>query len=261
MLPTLQLGPWQINAYHTLASLAIIISGMYSTHRLLRLPYPSGVILRGLFLAILGGAAFTYIAFYLSNLYLINRYGSLAQPENLRIIWTLLGGGLVVALYCRQHKASLGRVLDLGAALPVPLGLAIARLGCMAAGCCYGKPTNSWLGMYLPDEQGIWLMRYPTQLISAVANLLTFIVLLNLERYGTRRAGKEKSWPFDGFLILLFLALYSFKRVVVGVLRDNGPPLFGLFTWMELVALASLTGSVALLLWNLRRRASALQQG
>jgi phosphatidylglycerol:prolipoprotein diacylglycerol transferase len=256
MLPVLQLGPWQFNTYSMMIALALIVGGMYSVHRLLQLAGPPGVIVRGLILTVLAGLGSTLLMYYLSNLYLVARYGALARTENMRIIWTLFGGGIVCILYCRRHRVSLGRILDVGAALPVPLGLAIGRVGCIAAGCCYGKPTDSWLGMYLPDEAGVWAVRYPTQLMSAVADLFIFIFLFNLERYTLRRVGNKRGWPFDGFLSLLFLALYSFKRVAVGVLRDNGPALLGPFTWMELVALASLVASVALLVWNFSRPAA-----
>ena len=44
-------------------------------------------------------------------------------------------------LYTRFEKMPVLAVLDVCAA-PVALGHAIGRLGCFAAGCCYGKPTT-----------------------------------------------------------------------------------------------------------------------
>jgi phosphatidylglycerol:prolipoprotein diacylglycerol transferase len=177
------------------------------------------------------------------------------EPEGRSVVWALAGGMLVAAIYCRRHKISLARALDLGA-LPIPLGLAIGRLGCLAAGCCHGRPTDSWLGMRLPDEFGVWMVRYPTQLMSAAANLLTFLALVAAERYGMRRRSKDsvaETWPFNGFLVLLALILYSLKRFIMAFLRESGPPLLGPFTWMHLNALAVCVTSSILMLVHLRR--------
>jgi len=254
VLPTIQLGAWNVSTYSLMAVLALLAGGMYSTHRLLRAKAAPHAALAGLMATILGGLALTLLAHQLANAVLSALYGPQAPHENLRFIWALAGGAAAAALYCWKRRLPLGRALDVGAALPVPLGLAISRLGCAAAGCCYGKQTDSWLAMSLPDETGAWAMRYPTQLMSAAANLLTFLFLLAVERRTSRRG---RGWPFDGFLTLLFLALYSLKRILIGMLRESGPPLWGPFTWMELAALATLAASAGLIAWNLlaRRRA------
>ncbi len=42
---------------------------------------------------------------------------------------------------------------------------AFGRVGCFFAGCCYGKPTDSWLGVKFPD---LGYKVYPTQLYEAI---------------------------------------------------------------------------------------------
>ena len=34
----------------------------------------------------------------------------------------------------------------------VALGHAIGRLGCFSAGCCWGKPTTSWIGVRFTEK-------------------------------------------------------------------------------------------------------------
>src|ERR1700740_1925014 len=53
----------------------------------------------------------------------------------------VLGAILTLVLYSIAQKMPLIAVLDTFAAA-LPLGHAIGRLGCFAAGCCYGKPTT-----------------------------------------------------------------------------------------------------------------------
>ena len=54
--------------------------------------------------------------------------------------------------------ASEGRLVSTGVWLPGTLGASLlrsighslGRVGCFFAGCCYGKPTDSWLGVKFP---------------------------------------------------------------------------------------------------------------
>lgn len=89
--------------------------------------------------------------------------------------------------------------------------------------------TDSWFGMRLPDTQGIWALRYPTQLLSAGADFLIFLLLLTWERIFRDKGQGESSYPFDGFIFLLFLGLYSGKRVLIQFLRGDNTPVWGLF--------------------------------
>ena len=63
----------------------------------------------------------------------------------------LLGALLTVFLYSRYQNMPLLPVLDIGAAA-LPLSHAIGRLGCFAAGCCYGKPTSLPWGVTFTDK-------------------------------------------------------------------------------------------------------------
>ena len=141
----------------------------------------------------------------------------------------------------------MGRAFGLGV-LPCPLGQAIGRLGCLAAGCCAGKVTGSWLGMYLPGEGGVWAMRCPTQVLDSAAHVLIFLVLLAVERYGRR--------PCDGFLFLLYVELSAIARFTVGFLREEAIPVIGPFSTMHLQGIAGMAMAAALTLWNLGRSAS-----
>jgi phosphatidylglycerol:prolipoprotein diacylglycerol transferase len=250
MLPTLSLGSWQIDTYALIVTLAVTVGGVVAFERLLRLNYPPIVIARGLLLMSVGGVALTLLANELINRQRFAHSGFLALQESRDIFWTLLGGGLVALFYIRWYKAPVGRVLDLGAPA-LPLAQTIARLGCAAAGCCYGLPTDSWLGTYLPDDRGLWAVRYPTQLMAAAANLVIFLTLLAVDRYGRRRV---KAWPFDGFLALLYILLFSLKRFVLAYLRQEGAvPLLGPLSWMHLNALVAATAASGLIAWNLYR--------
>ena len=71
-------------------------------------------------------------------------------------------------------------VLDVVAA-PVALGHAIGRLGCFAAGCCYGKPTSLPWGVTFTNPFAerisgtpLNVSLHPTQLYESAAEFLNF---------------------------------------------------------------------------------------
>lgn len=77
-------------------------------------------------------------------------------------------------------------ILSDSIALAMPLVQSIGRLGCLAHGCCHGKPTISKIGVLItnPNSVAIRLSKYPLgvklfpiQTITSGANLLLFLFL------------------------------------------------------------------------------------
>lgn len=74
----------------------------------------------------------------------------------------VIAGVLTFAtLYGRWKRWDIWRLLDLATPV-ILLGTTIQRIGCLLNGCCYGRETESFLGVYLPDTSGRWADRYPT---------------------------------------------------------------------------------------------------
>ncbi|MBQ7408391.1 MAG: prolipoprotein diacylglyceryl transferase [Clostridia bacterium] len=81
----------------------------------------------------------------------------------------------------------------------IVLAHAFGRIGCFCGGCCFGKVTNSFLGLKFPPgslaaqkypgADGYSLPVLPTQLIEAVFELLLFVFLLvshnKVKKYNT----------------------------------------------------------------------------
>ena len=246
MLPTFSLGPWQVSTYSAVYVLALLLAGMYAFHRLLTgLDHPPQVVMRGLLWTILGGFVGQYLVRGVVALQRFLQSGHLAWVGGSSFIGMLLGGIVVGALYCRKYNISLPRALD-RTAPAIALAQAIARWGCLAAGCCYGKPTDSWLGVYLRNVHGEWAVRYPTQLMASAADLLIFGLLLLIERLAARR-----HWYFDGLLFLGYVFFYSLKRFLLEFLRGDVLPVWGPVTWVHLYTLVGMLGSAALIAWSL----------
>ncbi len=163
----------------------------------------------------------------------------------------IIGGGIASLVFCRYHNLPLGRHFDVGT-VPFPLAQAIGRLGCFSAGCCFGKPTTGSVGMLLPGLHGRVAFRYPTQLISAGANLAILGVLLFVEHLRRRRG--DDDWPFPGFIYLLWVCLYATKRFLLEFIRGTALPVILGVTWAQALALVALTFAGTAIMVNLRRR-------
>ncbi len=77
-------------------------------------------------------------------------------------------GGIVsfLALYFLFRKRYKNRLIDVISFIPCCILVAhgFGRIGCFCAGCCYGKPTDSFLGVTFP---GMTQAVHPTQLYEA----------------------------------------------------------------------------------------------
>jgi len=100
----------------------------------------------------------------------------------------------------------------------VAIGHSIGRLGCFAAGCCWGKPSSAPWAVAFTDPLAheyvgvpLGVHLHPTQLYEAAGTFL--IALLLLARF-------RKPHP-PGTILGLYLVIYSAFRFGVEFLRDQ----------------------------------------
>jgi phosphatidylglycerol---prolipoprotein diacylglyceryl transferase len=119
----------------------------------------------------------------------------------------------------------------------LPLGHAIGRLGCLMAGCCYGRHTTMPWGLAMDGDPS----RHPTQIYEAILNALIAFTVARVALPRTR----DGRWK-PGSAFLLYIALYAVARFVVEIYRgdDRGEFWHGLSP-SQLVAIAALAAVVA----------------
>lgn len=151
------------------------------------------------------------------------------------IMFGIVGGylGVEVAKWTLDVRVKTGDTF----AVPVAVAIAIGRIGCFAAGCCYGTPTALPWGIPFA-RSGDSLPRHPTQLYEASFHLLMAALLLVLQTRGVLR----------GQLIKLYILSYLGYRFLTEFIRPEPELLFGLtgYQWAA-IALAPL---FALLWWQ-----------
>jgi len=164
--------------------------------------------------------------------------------------WMLgLAGGLLAGyFYIHRNHLPLWFVFDRAAAL-LALTLVIWRIGCAINGDAYGKVTDSWFGLWLPDVNGTYAIRYPTQYVSIVMNLLIAIALLGFEQYALKQLKKPVGWPFPGFLFWTYIGLYCVQRFVFEFWRGDKTTIYHSFTLTHVYCVIG----ILLAIWGLRR--------
>jgi phosphatidylglycerol:prolipoprotein diacylglycerol transferase len=169
-----------------------------------------------------------------------------AHPREIFSLGTLqaggvFSGGLVAALvaaiwYVRANRMPALATCD-AFAPGLALGHAIGRVGCFAAGCCWGKPTHSFWGVTFHNPlSNAWVGTplgvplEPTQLFESAVELANFFIL-------TWLLHRKK---FDGQVIGAYLFLYGFARYFLEFLRDDpgrGEVFGGAMTGTQLIAI------------------------
>ena len=130
------------------------------------------------------------------------------------------------------NRRKLPNILDV-IAVCIPAAHSIGRVGCLCAGCCHGKPTDAWYGIYMVN---LGKRVVPTQLFEALflAALAAFLFV---------RALKNKK-----FNMPLYMAAYGIWRFPMELLRDDdrGHSFISFLTPSQLISILLIAGSVVL---------------
>lgn len=115
----------------------------------------------------------------------------------------LVGALLLIAIYARWRKVGFLVLTDM-LAPSVGLGHAFGRVGCLGAGCCYGRPTDSAWAITFPEGAvaPAGVPRLPTQVHEILFNLTLAAFLWVLPR------------RFVGQRFALLLLLYGIFRAI-----------------------------------------------
>lgn len=173
-------------------------------------------------------------------------------------------GGFILAtamvlVGIRRMGLPMGMTLD-AAALAMPIGIAVGRMGCFLVGDDYGRPTGAWYGIAFPkgapptrvdvleSQYGITVDPalvarfgevvpvHPTQLYEVVISLLVFAVIFRFRDH--LRA--------PGWLFGLWLSLYGVQRFVLEIVRLKDDRFFlDLFTGAQVISMAIVLIGVA----------------
>jgi phosphatidylglycerol:prolipoprotein diacylglycerol transferase len=177
-------------------------------------------------------------------------------PVEILFLWQgglVFYGGLILAtiagaLWVRRRGLSAALMADI-AAPSLALGHAFGRLGCFAAGCCYGKPCDlPWAVTFSHAEslgpRGVPL--HPSQLYEAGLNFLLFFIL-NAYARKTDSLG-------TGRVAALYVFSYSLIRLAVEFTRgDERGPVFLTLTATQWIVVAIFAAAAGWIIRSMKR--------
>ena len=152
----------------------------------------------------------------------------------------IIGGAITIWAYCRIKKMDFLDYLDL--MIPsVALAQGFGRIGCFLAGCCYGKETDSFLGVtfthshYAPNNVKL----FPSQLVMSAGDFVIAAILLIY-------AKKERS---KGKTSALYLILYSVGRFLVEFTRNDDRGFVGALSTSQFIGIFIFIVGMAAFFW------------
>ncbi len=174
-----------------------------------------------------------------------------------------IGGFIGGILYIKMNRFSIWKFLDIMAP-GIAIAIGTGRIGCFLNGCCFGKVTDSWIGIrfpakYFPPVYWTQLKRglissgashtlpvIPTQLISTMDLLVIFGLLWWI----------RKRTPFKGFLFSLFLGLYGLHRFIIDFFRyyEGNALMLNIITLSQFVSILMMLLSIGFIIHGYRRK-------
>jgi len=165
-------------------------------------------------------------------------------------------GGLIAAVavalwYLRRHDLPLWTTTDVFAP-GIALGHTVGRLGCLMAGCCFGRPASVPWAITFHDPATaanvgtpLGIPLHPTQLYEAGAEALILVLLLALERRGR---------VFPGRTFWSYMLLYGLSRFVIEFYRgDSRGMVFDALSTSQFVSVVLVPLAVVMLILLGRR--------
>ena len=168
------IGRFTIHGYGLMIGLgfvvAVLLACKKATAKGFSADHLTNIAMWVLVIGFLGGKIlFTIVNF---SAFLANPMAVLSS-EGFVVYGGVITGVASIFVYCKIKKIETFEYLDLIGTY-VPLVQAFGRIGCFCAGCCYGKRTDSWIGVVFPEGSfapaGVKV--YPTQIFMAVGDLL-----------------------------------------------------------------------------------------
>lgn len=236
MYPKLfHIGAFSVPTYGLLVALGFL-AGLLVTVRLARRSgLPAEIVSNlAIYCALAGIAGAKLFMFLFDWQFYLHNPGEIFTLATLQAAGVYHGGFLAAALfavwYIRAQRLPVAATMDCFAP-GIAIGHAVGRLGCLAAGCCWGRECHlPWAITFHSQEAAnvpIGVPLHPAQLYESAANLALFAFLY-------RAHGKPRR---PGRIFSLYLILYGLIRFVVEFFRFHEQALvwgLSLTQWISL---------------------------
>ena len=238
----LQIGPFTVYGYGLMIAIGVLVAYSVGEYRAKKQGLSPDELFWITVSCLVGGILGAKLLFILVEIKAI-----IADPSILLdvthgfvVYGGIIGGIGVGYLYCKIKKLEFLKYFDL--VMPsIAIAQGFGRVGCMFAGCCYGRETNSWFHVIYHSSDfapnGVALI--PTQMIMAILNFAHFFILAFLIK---------KIVKHDGQIAGFYLVFYSIGRFFLEYLRNDPRGEVRMFSTSQFISLFILAAGVGTIL-------------
>jgi phosphatidylglycerol---prolipoprotein diacylglyceryl transferase len=236
----LHLGKFTLPTYGLLAAAGLILGLIICVHFAKREGLPEEQCWNMGLLAIISGIAGAKLLLVVVDWQIYGHLNKIFSWEMLRSggVWYggLIGAVTAGTIYTMAHKWPVLKTAD-AYAPGIAFGHSLGRLGCLAAGCCYGKPTDVKWGIVFTDpiaekvsQTPLNIRLHPTQIYEWAVEFAIFLLLLWMYKRRTR----------FGQVAGTYLILFGIARFIIEFWRgdpDRGSAFGGAITATQLISI------------------------
>ncbi|MDO4326210.1 MAG: prolipoprotein diacylglyceryl transferase [bacterium] len=243
----LTIGSFTIHGYGLMIGIGILAAYGTAVYRARRKGLDAdaldGIAVWGVVAGLLGAKLLYYIT---SIPYILEDPSILLNVADGFVVYGGIIGGIFGG-YCYTKRRKLNFVKYVDLVLPsVALAQGFGRIGCLLAGCCYGRETESAFHIIFRESQfapnNVALI--PTQILSSALNFAHFAVLVLVDR-------KVKK---DGVVASLYLIFYSVGRFILEFFRgDLVRGSVGALSTSQFISLFIFAIGLFCLIWSLKK--------
>ena len=232
------IGPVTIHGYGLMIGIGIVLAFIAGTYLAKKKGIDADELFNLTTISVIGGFACAKVLFCIVewDSFVKNPLGTLGS-SGFVVYGGIIGGILLCALYCKIKKLPFWKYFD--TVLPaVAIAQGFGRIGCFLAGCCYGRETDSFVGIafhnskFAPNDVKL----IPTQLFSSAGCFIMAAVLFAYSR-------KERKDARTG---ALYLIMYSIGRSVIEYFRNDYRGALGILSTSQFISIFILIAGIIL---------------
>lgn len=234
-----KIGPLTVHGYGLMIAIGVLAAYLMAEYRAKKKGLDPDKIFDLAIWCLLGGvlgAKLLYVIVEMKSI-IANPKELLNVMDGFVVYGGIIGGIFSGYLFCRRKHISFLEYFDL--VMPsIALAQGFGRIGCLLAGCCYGRETDSAFHIvfrhssYAPNN----VQLIPAQIIMSMMNFAHFFLLIFLAKRVKAR----------GQVAACYLMCYSVGRFFMEYLRNDPRGNVSLFSTSQFISLFILAAGVAL---------------
>ena len=209
------IGPLTVYGYGAMIAIGVLAAYFTAEYRAKKYGLAYEQIFYLVIWCVLGGFACSKFLFWITEWKsVVNDPGFLLDTltDGFVVYGGIIGGIFVGYVFCRVKKLEFMKYFDL--VMPsIALAQGFGRIGCLLAGCCYGRETEGAFAITFTDSSFApnHVALIPTQIYSSILDFIHFGVLLWIAKH-------KKA---DGQVAACYLIFYSIGRFILEFFRGD----------------------------------------